>query len=82
MERLNLNTIACVVYRLRRGQSERAIAKDLGHSRHTVRHYHCLARERGYLDSDRGVPEAEELLRELGPAPSAPVMVSTVEPYR
>jgi len=71
-----------MVYRLRRGQSERGIAKDLGHSRHTVRHYHYLARERGYLDLHRGVPEPEELLRELGPAPSAPVVVSTVEPYR
>jgi transposase len=82
MERLNLNSICDIVYRLRRGQSERGIAKDLGHSRHTVRHYHYLARDKGYLDVYRGVPEPEELLRELGPAPSAPVVVSTVEPYR
>jgi len=82
MERLNLNSICDIVYRLRRGQSERAIAKDLGHSRHTVRHYHCLAGEKGYLDERRGVPEPEELLRELGPAPSAPVIASSVEPYR
>lgn len=82
MERLNLNTISDIVYRLRRGQSERGIAKDLGHSRHTVRHYHYLARENGYLDLHRGVPEPEELLRELGPVSSAPVIVSTVEPYR
>lgn len=82
MERLNLNSICDIVYRLRRGQSERGIAKDLGHSRHTVRHYHYLAGEKGYLDLHRAVPEPEELLRELGPAPSAPVVVSTVEPYR
>ena len=82
MERLNLNSICDIVYRLRRGQSERGIARDLGHSRHTVRHYHNLAREKGYLDLRRGVPEPDELLRELGPAPSAPVVVSTVEPYR
>jgi transposase len=82
MERLNLNSICDIVYRLRRGQSERGIAKDLGHSRHTVRHYHYLAREKGYLDAHRGVPEPDELSRELGPAPSAPVVVSTVEPYR
>jgi len=36
MERLNLNTIRDIVYRLRRGQSERGIAKDLGRSRHTA----------------------------------------------
>lgn len=82
MERLNLNTISDIVYRLRRGQSERGIAKDLGHSRHTIRHYHNLAREKGYFDLDRGVPEPEELLRELGPLSSAAVIVSTVEPYR
>jgi transposase len=82
MERLDLNSICDIVYRLRRGQSERGIAKDLGNSRHTVRHYHYLAREKGYLDLHRGVPEPEELLRELGPPSSAPVIVSTVEPYR
>lgn len=82
MERLNLNTICDIVYRLRQGQSERAIAKDLGHSRHTVRRYHYLAEEKGYIDPWRPVPEPEELLRELGPAPSAPVIVSTVEPYK
>ena len=63
MERLNLNSISEIVYRLRRGQSERAIAKDLGHSRHTVRRYHYLAEAKGYLDRWRGVPEPEELLR-------------------
>jgi hypothetical protein len=71
MERLNLNSISDIVYRLRRGQSERAIAKDVGHSRNTVRHYHNIAREKGYLDLGRGVPEPDELLRELGPARSS-----------
>ena len=47
-----------------------------------LRHYHYLAREKGYLDPWRGVPEPEELLRVLGPPSSAPVIVSTVEPYR
>lgn len=82
MERLNLNSICDIVYRLRRGQSERAIAKDLGHSRHTIRRYHQLAEEKGYLDPLCGVPAPDEILRELGPPPSAPVIVSTVNPYR
>ena len=82
MERLNLNSICDIVYRLRRGQSERGIAKDLGHSRHTVRHYHYLAQEKGYLDVHRDVPDPAELLQEIGPTSSAPVIVSTVEPYR
>jgi len=82
MERLNLNSICDIVYRLRRGQSERAIAKDLGHSRHTIRRYHQLAEEKGYLDPLRGVPAPEGILRELGPPPLVPVIVSTVEPYK
>ena len=79
MERLNLNSISDIVYRLRRGQSERAIAKDLGYSRQTVRRYHQLAEEKGYLDPWRGIPEPEEILRELGPAPSAPKSVSRAQ---
>jgi len=82
MERLNLNSISDIVYRLRRGQSERAIAKDLGHSRHTIRRYHDLAKAKGYLEMYRDVPGPEDLARELGPVSSAPVVASTVEPYR
>jgi hypothetical protein len=82
MERLNLNSICDIVYRLRRGQSGRAIAKDLGHSCHTLPYEHCLAHEKGRLDLLQGVPEPDELLRELCPAPSAPAVASSVEPYR
>jgi len=82
MERLNLNSICDIVYRLRRGQSERAIAKDLGHSRHTIRRYHQLAEEMGYLDPVCALPAPEDILRELGPPPLVPVIVSTVEPYK
>lgn len=81
MERLNLNYIADIVYRLRQGQSERAITIDTDHSRHTIRRYHALAREKGYLDLQRDLPQPEELLRELGPLASPPAMVSSVQPY-
>lgn len=82
MERLNVNIIVDIVYRLRCGQSERAIERDLGHSRHTVRRYHALAGQKGYLDRSRPLPEPEEVVRELGDPPSPPKVTSTVEPYR
>jgi transposase len=82
MERLNVNTIVDIVYRLRSGQSERAIERDLGHSRHTIRRYHALAGEKGYLDPSRSLPGPEEVLREMGDPPSPPQVTSTVEPYR
>lgn len=82
MERLHVNRICDIVHRLRRGQSERAIAMDLGHSRHTVRHYHQLARQHGYLDPQRPLPEPQAVLAALGRAPSPPEMTSSVEPYR
>jgi transposase len=83
MERLSVHLIVDIVYRLRRGQSVRAICRDLGHSRGTVRRYRDLAKRRGYLDSTGPLPEPAEVLTQLGPAFPAPGSnVSSVEPYR
>jgi transposase len=83
MERLSVHIIVDIVYRLRRGQSVRAICRDLGHSRGTVRRYRDLAKTRGYVDPSRPLPEPAEVLAQLGPALSAPGSnVSSVEPYR
>jgi transposase len=71
------------MYRLRAGQSVRAICRDLGRSRRTVRRYRKLAAAKGYLDPSRPLPEAAEVLAHLGPVCSAPSSnVSSVEPYR
>jgi len=83
MERLSVHLIVDIVYRLRRGQSVRAICRDLGHSRGTVRRYRELAKRRGYLDPSRPLPEPGEVLDQMEPAFSAPGSnVSSVEPYR
>lgn len=83
MERLSVHLIIDIVYRLRRGQSMRAICRDLGHSRVTVRRYRELAKRRGYLDPARPLPEPGEVLAQLERAfPAAGSNVSSVDPYR
>ena len=82
MERLNLNTSVTSSIACGRVRAQRAIERDLGHSRHTLRKYHAIAEAKGYLDPSRPLPEPDEIVRgawESAPPPSAE---STVEPYR
>ena len=82
MERLRVNIVVDIVYRLRGGQSVRAIARDLRHSRKTIRRYQHLAQEKGYLDTSRALAEPGEVMAALGKGVSPPKQPSTVEPYR
>lgn len=77
-----MNYLRDLIHRLRSGDSERRIARDLGVSRDAVHKYHVLAQEQGYLTPGRPLPEDSVLLQALGPAPQPPRAVSTVEPYR
>jgi transposase len=70
-----------LVYRLRQGESERAIARDLGLSRMTVRKYHARAKDAGYLKAEATLPTAETVMTTLGAASEAPRTASSVEPY-
>lgn len=69
MERLTMHSIVEVIYRLRNGRSERAIARDLRRHRATTRHYHEMSNEKGYLDPAAPLPSEEELLLEMGDPP-------------
>jgi transposase len=82
MERLHVNHIRDIVYRLRQGESERQIALDLRVSRHTVAKYRELATAAGYLDLSLALPFDRELLALIGPAKTPPRPESTVTPYR
>jgi transposase len=83
MERLRMQVIADIIYRLRAGQSERAVAKDLGCARGTIRRYHDWAKENGYLDSEQPLPELFEIQADLSSITTVRKSnVSTVEPYR
>jgi transposase len=83
MEKLKVQQVQEIVHRLRRKQPERAICRDLGCSRETVRRYGRLARARGFLSESSPLPSLADL-----EAASAPLFVprrsnvSSVEPYR
>jgi transposase len=82
MERLHMYQIRDLIYRLRQGESDRRVARDLGLSRHTVQKYRALAVQHEYLDPSRALPTPQELLASLGPPPPPPQHPSTVTPYQ
>jgi transposase len=82
MERLIVPQITDIVYRLKIGQSERAIAYDLHLSRKAVRRYHHFAREHHLLDPETALPDEVTLSALLGPPPPPPGKPSRLEAYR
>lgn len=82
MKRKHMNHIQDIVQRIRQGESERRIARDMQISRGTVHKYHRVAEEKGYLEKGGAQPSESELMEALGPGVQAPRQTSTVEPYR
>jgi transposase len=71
-----------LIHRLRLGQSQRAVARDLGLSRQTVRKYHALAEAAGYLDPASLLPDVQLVAAALSSAPEPPRTPSSVLPYQ
>ena len=82
MERLTVPQITDILYRLQRGQSERAIARDLSLSRDAVRRYRRFATEHQLLEENAALPSEAALSNLLGPAPAPPSRTSQLEAYR
>jgi len=82
MEPLHMNRLRDLINRLRSGESERQIARDMGLSRTTVRKYRELAEPQGYLRPDQSLPDEATLRSVFGPGPQPRPVVSTVEPYQ
>ena len=82
MERVHMNDIQEIIYRLRKGQSVEAIHRDLSHAKKTIRKYRKLAEKHGFLNENRGLPTVQELAAVLGPVTHLAQCVSTVEPYK
>jgi len=81
MERIHMNYYKDIIYRLRAGESERQISRDLGISRPTIHKYKMKAEAEGLLENG-SLPEDHQLLESLGPAPQPPREPSSLEPYR
>ena len=81
VERLHMHLLRDIVYRLKAGQSQREVARDLGLSRGTVRKYRALANAQGYLLGDCPLPDEETLQQALGPTPEPPRQSSSLEPF-
>ncbi|MCZ7673998.1 MAG: hypothetical protein M5U34_46140 [Chloroflexi bacterium] len=77
-----MNYLRDLIYRLRAGESERRIAKDLQVSRPTVHKYRLWAETQGYLKSEQLLPDQATLVAALGPAPQPPQMTSTLASYQ
>lgn len=82
MERLHMPDIQDILYRLRKGESERAIARDLRHSRITIQRYHRFAQQKGYLDPDVPLPAVQTLHAQLGEPTPPPNLSSSVLPFQ
>lgn len=77
-----MNIYKEIIYRIRAGESERSIARDMGISRPTIHKYKIKAEVEGYLDKGQELPGSEELAESLGPASQPPKNPSTLENYR
>ena len=66
MERIHMNHLRELIYRLRAGESQRRIARDLSLSRTTVGKYRTWAEAQGYLDATRPLPDDVTLAAALG----------------
>lgn len=81
MERIHMNHLRDLIRRLRAGESERRIARDMRISRQTVHKYHELAKKEGYLAAEVEIPDDEKLRDVLGPGPQPPKIASSVEQF-
>jgi len=81
VEPLHMNLLRDLIRRLRCGESQRRIARDLGLARKTVRKYAQLARQQGWLLAGVPFPDDALLQASLGSKAAPPFTPSSVEPY-
>jgi transposase len=80
MERIHVNYYTDIIYRIRSGESERQIARDLGICRPTVHKYKLKAQAEGFL-AEAEMPVTPKVAESLGPAAQPPKTPSSVAPY-
>lgn len=57
-----MNELREILYRLRKGESQREIVRALHLSRNTIRKYRTLAEVKGLLDPAQSLPDGQELV--------------------
>lgn len=77
-----MNHLHEIIHRLRAGDSERRIGRELQISRPTVHKYKVWAEAQGYLDPAQPLPTAATLQATLGPPPPPPHMTSSLVEYQ
>ncbi len=82
MEPLHMTHVRDLIHRLRAGDSERRVARDLRLSRTTVHKYRLLAQAHGYLEPECALPDDATLQAELHLDTPAVPTLSGVAPYR
>ena len=81
MERIHMNYLKDLVHRIRSGESDKRIAREMKISRTTVRKYRLWAEGRGFLKPDALFPDNASLSAVLGKIPSPPQEESSAKPY-
>ncbi len=76
-----MNYLRDLIHRLRAGESEWCISRDMRISRITVHCYHELAQRQGFLEPGSSMPDDEAIRAALGETPRPPRITSSVEPY-
>ncbi len=77
-----MNHLHEIINRIRAGDSERRISRELKISRPTIHKYKVWAEEQGYLDPTHPLPTAATLQTALGPTPPPPQMTSGLAEYQ
>jgi len=80
MERIHVNYYSDIIYRIRSGESERQIARDLGICRPTIHKYKLKAQAEGFLQAAE-MPDTLKVVESLGPASQPPKTLSSLAPY-
>jgi transposase len=80
--RCNVLDLRELLRRLRLEQGHRAIARDMGIGRNTVRSYAALFARHGLVSKARALASAEELQKLLDGLPSAPTTMPRLAAYR
>ena len=66
MERIHMNDIRDIIYRLEKGESIRAIHRDTGYARKTIRKYRDIFQEQGLLGEDSSCTRTADMHAFLG----------------